>query len=307
MHVAVTGSSGLIGSQLVPALTGGGHTVTRLVRRLPRAADEARWDPEVGTVDTGALRDADAVIHLAGESLTMRPWTREYKRRLRDSRVEGTRLVAEAVAGLDDGPRTLVCASGTHYYGDRGDETLDETSSPGEGFFTEVVRDWEAAADPARQAGVRVVHVRTGIVQDPAGGALQRMLPLFRLGLGGPFGRGRQWWSWVARDDVIGIFSHALTSEDVAGPINATAPAPVTNAEYTRVLARVLGRPAVLPVPPVGPKLLLGPEGAKELLFTSARVRPAVAEQTGYAFRQPELEPALREVLGRPAAPSTAA
>lgn len=301
MHVAVTGSSGLIGSSLVPSLTGGGHSVTRLVRREPRADDEVQWDPEAARLDPAALKDVDAVVHLAGEPIGERRWTEPQKRRIRESRVTGTRALAEAVRSLDGGPQTLVCASGVHYYGHRGDAEVDESAEPGEGFLAEVVRDWEAAADPARDAGARVVHVRTGIVQDPAGGALGRVLPLFKLGLGGRLGAGEQWWSWISRDDLIGIYTHALTSDAVRGPINATAPNPVTNAEYTRVLGRVLGRPTLVPVPRFGPKVLLGSEAVEELLFASIRVRPTVAEQTDYAFRHRELEPALRELLDKPA------
>ncbi len=305
MHVVVTGASGLIGRALSAFLTTGGHTVTRLVRREPSGPDEARWDPAAGTVDREALARADAVIHLAGEGIAERRWSDAQKRRIRDSRVDGTRTIAQALAALgDDAPRTLVCASAVGYYGDRGDAELDEASAPGEGFLADVVRDWEAAADPAREAGIRTAHVRIGIVQDPAGGALGKVLPLFRLGLGGRLGSGRQWWSWVSRDDVVGILHHALTTPEVEGPINATAPEPVTNAEWTRVLGRVLGRPTVLPVPALGPKVLLGGELAQELLFTSARVRPRRAEETGYVFRHPDLEGALRFLLGRDQAPS---
>ena len=300
MHVAVTGASGLIGSWLVPHLTTGGHTVTRLVRREPRADDEVQWDAEAGRLDPAALEGTDAVIHLAGEPIGEHRWTPQHKERVRDSRVVSTRALAAALAGLDNGPHTLVCASGIHYYGEGGDAALDEATGPGSGFLSSVVQDWEAAADPARAAGVRVVHLRTGIVQDSTGGALKRMLPLFKLGLGGRLGSGRQWWSWISRHDVLGLYHHALTTESLHGPVNATAPNPVTNAEYTRVLGQVLDRPTLLPVPKLGPKLLLGPEMAEELLFTSAKVHPTVAEKSGYAFRHAELEPALRELLARP-------
>lgn len=300
MHVAVTGSSGPIGSALVDRLTELGHTVTRLVRHEPRGDHEVQWDPQQGRLDPAALTGVDAVVHLAGEPIGARRLNDTQKQRIRASRVVGTRAVAEAVAALDDGPRVLVCASGVHAYGHRGDEDLDESSAPGEGFLAGVVRDWEAAADPARDAGVRVVHVRTGIVQDPGGGALARILPLFKLGLGGRLGSGRQWWSWVSRDDIVGLYLHALTEGAVRGPMNATAPNPVTNGRYTRVLGEVLNRPTLLPVPEFGPKLLLGAELADELLFSSIKALPRVAEQTGYAFRHPELEPALRELLGKP-------
>lgn len=301
MHVAITGSTGLIGSSLVGFLSRRGHTITRLVRREPRADHEVQWDPEGGRLDPGALTGVDAVVHLAGEPIGAGRLTDQRKQRIRDSRVVGTRALAEALAGLDHGPGTLVCASGIHFYGHRGDTEVDEASEPGEGFLAGVVRDWEDAADPARAAGVRVVHLRTGIVQDPAGGALGRVLPIFKAGVGGRLGSGRQWWSWISRDDVLGLYAHALTDGSVTGPVNATAPNPVTNAEYTRVLARVLRRPAVIPVPTFAPKVLLGAELADELLFTSIKVRPRVAQQTGYGFHHTDLADALRELLGKPA------
>jgi uncharacterized protein (TIGR01777 family) len=303
MHVAVTGSSGLIGSALAAFLSTGGHRVTRLVRRAPDGPDQVRWDPDAGTVDAAGLRGVDAVVHLAGESIGGGRWTAEHKRRIRDSRVEGTRLLAEALAGLDGGPRTFVCGSAVGYYGaDRGDEVLTEESGGGRGFLADVVRAWEAAADPARAAGLRVVHVRTGIVQSPSGGTLKLQLPLFRAGIGGRLGSGRQWVSWVTLDDIVGVFHHALVSPDLEGVLNGTAPQPVTNAEYTRVLAGVLGRPAVVPVPRFGPAVLLGREGAQETAFASQRVLPARTQATGYVFRHPDLETGLRHVLGRAAA-----
>lgn len=297
MHVAITGASGLIGRALTSSLTGEGHTVTRLVRRTPAAADEAGWDPSAGTIDTEALARADAVVHLAGESIASSRWTDDQKRRIRDSRVQGTRLVAESVASLASGPAALVCASAIGYYGERGDEALTEDSGPGEDFLAGVVADWEAAGDPAREAGVRVAHLRTGIVQSTQDGALAKQLPLFKLGVGGRLGSGRQYMSWVAMPDVVGCYVHTLTA-DVAGPLNVTAPNPVTNAEYARTLGSVLGRPAVLPVPRFGPRLVLG-EMADALLFTSQRVLPERTTDHGYEFRSPRLEPALREILGR--------
>ncbi len=246
-------------------------------------------------------------MNLAGKGIGERPWTARVKREITDSRVRGTRLLAETLAGLAPegqgqsgrgGPRVLVVASGVHYYGDRGDEPLTEGSSPGQGFLPGVCRVWEAAADPARAAGIRVVNVRTGPVQ-ARGGMLARQLPLYKLGLGGRLGSGRQWWSWIALDDVVGIYRHALATETLQGPVNATAPSPVTNAEHAAVLARVLGRPALLPVPAFAPRLLLG-DMAEELLFYSIRATPAAALATGYAFRFPTLEPALRHVLQRP-------
>jgi len=311
--VAVTGSTGLIGSGLVRCLAADGHTVTRLTRSSGRGPGEARWDPAAGTVDAGALAAADAVVHLAGRPIASGRWTDRARREIRDSRVQGTRLLAETMArlggggsaGRPRGPRVLVVSSAIGYYGDRGDEVLTEASPPGDGFLAGVCKAWEAAADPARAAGLRVVHVRTGLVLTPEGGSLPKLLPLFKLGLGGRFGSGRQWWSWVALDDVLGIYRHALVTDGLHGPVNATAPGPVTNAELAATLARVLGRPALVPVPRFGPRLVLG-EMADELLFSSARVQPEAALASGYAFRRPQLEPALRALLHRPAAAQVA-
>jgi uncharacterized protein (TIGR01777 family) len=295
MRIVVTGSTGLIGSALVSKLTADGHEAIRLTRSPSPGPGAARWDPAGGTIDAGALAGADAVVHLAGRSIGALRWTAKVKREILGSRVDGTRLLAETMASLEGGPRVLVCASGINWYGDRGDEVLTERSPGGQGFLAEVCQQWEAAAEPARAAGIRTVHVRTGVVQAREGGALAIQARLFRLGLGGRLGSGRQWWSWVTLDDLVGIYRHALTAE-VEGPLNATAPNPVTNAEFTAALARVLRRPALLPVPMLGPRLLLG-QMADELLAASARVYPAVAQASGYAFRHPDLEPALRHVL----------
>ncbi|MGH3345056.1 MAG: TIGR01777 family oxidoreductase [Carbonactinosporaceae bacterium] len=302
LHVAVTGASGLIGGALTAFLTSGGHRVTRLVRRSPAGTGEVSWDPSAGFIDAERLRDVDAVVHLAGAPIAGARWSPDHKRRVRDSRVQGTRLLAETLAGLTAGPGALICGSAIGFYGsDRGDELLTEDSARGTGFLAGVAGEWEAAADPARQAGIRVVHVRTGIVQSPRGGALRVQLPLFRLGLGGRLGSGGQWVSWIGIDDIVGIFHHALANPDLAGVINGTAPHPVTNAEHTAILAGVLGRPAVLPVPGAGPAVLLGREGARETAFASQRVLPGRAEETGYRFRHRDLESALRHVLGRTA------
>jgi uncharacterized protein (TIGR01777 family) len=305
MLVAVTGSTGLIGTALVRRLTADGHRVLRVTRSRPSGPDETRWDPMGGRIDADALAGVDAVVHLAGRGIGdgLR-WTRKAKDEILQSRVEGTRLLAETMAGAagSGGPRVLVCASGIHAYGDGGDAVLTESSRPGSGFLAEVVRQWEAAADPARTAGLRVVHIRNGIVQAAEGGALPRLLPLFRLGLGGRLGSGRQWWSWVALDDSVGLYRHALLSDDLEGPVNGTAPNPVTNAEHAATLARVLGRPGFLAAPAFAVRLLLG-ELAEELLFASLRVQPAAAQASGYVFRFPELEPALRHVLNRPPRP----
>jgi uncharacterized protein (TIGR01777 family) len=302
MLVAVTGSTGLIGTALVRRLEADGHQALRFTRSRPSGPDQSQWDPMGGRIDADAVASADAVVHLAGRGIGDGfRWTRRIKNEILQSRVRGTRLLAETMAGAADagGPRVLVCASGVHWYGDRGDEVLTESSSPGGGgFLTEVAQRWEAAADPARAAGLRVVHIRNGIVQAAEARELARQLPLFRLGLGGRFGSGRQWRSWVALDDTVGLFRHALLTEDLEGPINGTAPNPVTNATYAATLARVLGRPSLLTYPAFGPRLLLG-ELADELLFASQRVQPAAATASGYAFRFPELEPTLRHTLGR--------
>jgi uncharacterized protein len=294
MRVLVTGASGLIGTALLRSLEPA-HEVVSLTRR-PRGRGQYAWDPMAGALDETALDGADAVVHLAGESVAP-PWTSAKKHRIRESRVRGTELLAQAAAAHDPRPRVLVCASAVGYYGDRGDEPLSEESRQGEGFLAEVVRDWEGAADPARAAGIRVAHMRFGVVQSREGGALRAQLPLFRVGLGGRVGSGRQYVSWVAIDDVVGAIEHALASQTLAGPVNVTAPQPVTNAEYVRTLGRVLRRPAVLPAPARAVRLALG-GFAGELLF-SRRVLPERLRADGFEFRHPELEGALRHVLNR--------
>jgi hypothetical protein len=305
MLVAVTGSTGLIGTALVLRLEAEGHQVLRLTRSRPTRPNQSRWDPMAGRIDADALARADAVVHLAGRGIGdgIR-WTRRIKEEILQSRVRGTRLLAETMAGVAGagGPRVLVCASGVHWYGDRGEEVLTESSPAGGGFLAEVVRQWEAAADPARAAGLRVVHIRNGIVQAAEAPVVARQLPLFRLGLGGRLGSGRQWWSWIALDDTVGLYRHALLSGDLDGPVNGTAPNPVTNAEYAATLAGVLGRPGFLTAPELGLRLLLG-ELADELLLASLRVQPAAAQASGYTFSFPDLEPALRHVLDRPPRP----
>ena len=300
MNVAVTGSTGLLGSALVPRLTSGSHGVVRLVRGTPATASGervARWDPDTGAVEPG-LDGVDAVVHLAGESVAGGRWTEARKRRIRESRVRPTRLLCETLARQRTPPRVLVCASAIGYYGDRGDEVLREESPPGAGFLPEVCREWEAAAEPAARRGIRVVHLRIGLVLSPKGGALAAMLPVFRLGLGGPVGAGAQWMSWIGIDDTLGAILHALMNEPLAGPVNAVAPAPVTNREFAKTLARVLRRPAVLPFPAFAARLLLG-QMADELLLASARVEPARLRATGFAFRDATLEGALRRLLAR--------
>ena len=298
MRIAVTGSSGLIGSELVPVLKHEGHQVLRLVRARPTGRDAAYWNPETGEIDAAALADTEAVVHLAGKNVGERRWSESHKRQVLESRTRGTRLIAETMAGLRGGPRTLVSMSGVHYYGSRGDEILTEDSSPGEGFLASVSHAWEAAADPARAAGIRVVHPRGGLVLSLGGAPLAMQLPLFRLGLGGRFGSGSQWWSWISIDDMVGLLRHAVLTPTVSGPLNATAPEPVTNAEFTRALASALGRPAVLRVPRLGLRLVIG-ELADELVYASIRVLPERTLASGYVFRHATLEQALRDLLSR--------
>jgi uncharacterized protein len=296
LRVAITGASGLIGSALGRSLESDGHTVVPVVRGAGRAG--VVWDPEAGTIDAGGLEGCDAVVHLAGAGIADHRWTDEHKRRIRESRVRGTDLLARTLASLDRPPAVMVSASGIDAYGDRGDEVLTESSARGESFLAEVVQAWEEAAEPAEAAGIRVPRIRTGVVLDPSGGALAKMLPLFRFGVGGRLGSGQQWWSWISLVDEVGAIRF-LIDHDVTGPVNLTAPTPVTNAEFTKALGKVLGRPTVLPVPKFGPQLLLGRELAEELLFGSKRILPTVLTSAGFEFEHPDLETALRAVLDR--------
>ena len=300
MRVAMSGSSGLVGSAVAPALAGAGHEVVRLVRRDPAKGEKAvRWDPDRGVIDAAGLSGLDAVVHLAGENIASGRWNASRKAAIRDSRVNGTRLLCEALADLSSPPKTLVCASAIGYYGDRGEELLTEESGAGKGFLPEVCREWEAASGPAARKGIRVVTLRIGVVLTPKGGALSQMLPVFRAGLGGVLGSGRQFVSWVSLDDLPGIVLHALSLEELHGPVNAVAPFPVTNRELTEALGKVLSRPTLLPVPAFALRLALG-EMADALLLGGARVVPRRLEETGYRFRFPELYGALRHLLARP-------
>jgi uncharacterized protein (TIGR01777 family) len=293
-RVAVTGASGLIGGALSAFLASGGHDVVSLVRRPP-GEGEARWDPATGTIDHQALEGVDAVVHLAGAPIAHR-WTPARKRSILESRVRGTRLIAEALAVCERKPRVLVCASAIGIYGsEKGDEVLSETSPPGTDFLAGVCEGWEAAADPAREAGIRVVHLRIGVVLE----ALLRRLALpFRLGVGGRIGRGRQWLSWAALDDVVGAVHHAVADDSLVGAVNVVAPAPVTNADFAKTLGAVLRRPAVLPVPAPLVKLAYGEMG-EHVLLGGQRVRPERLEDAGFRFSFPALDGALRHVLGR--------
>lgn len=298
MQIAITGASGLVGETLVAFLTTGGHGVRRLVRAGRKPPGSVAWDPDAGTIDAAGLDGTDAVVHLAGEGIASGRWTDERKRRIRESRVKGTRLVAETLAAMPRKPRVLVSASAVGFYGARGDEGLDESSAPGTGFLADVCGEWERAADPARAAGIRVVHLRFGVVLSRKGGALAKMLTPFKMGLGGRLGSGAQWMSWISLDDAIGAVLHALANDAVAGPVNAVAPNPVTNASFTKTLGGVLGRPTILPMPAFAARLAFG-EMADHLLLTGQKVLPRRLLETGYRFRHPSLEEALRHLMGR--------
>ncbi|HKV44130.1 MAG TPA: TIGR01777 family oxidoreductase [bacterium] len=301
MHIAISGSHGLIGSALASALASDGHRVVRLVR-APSAAGDDRigWDPAAGVIDRAALDGLDAVVHLAGESVGSGRWTPAKKARIRDSRVGGTRLLTRALADLAHRPQVLICASAVGYYGSRHDQILVEESASGRGFLADVCREWEAAAEPARRAGIRVVHLRTGLVLTSTGGVLAKLLPIFRLGLGGRLGGGYQWMSWITLDDVVGAIAYSLRRDTVRGPLNLVSPQPITNQEFTAILGRVLHRPAIVAVPAVVLRAVLG-EAAGEVLG-SQRAHPAKLLTEGFAFRHPELEPALHHLLRRASA-----
>lgn len=299
MKIVVSGSTGLIGSNLTPVLASQGHDVVPLVRRRPSAGERAiAWDPEAGTIDRAGLEGADAVIHLAGENVFGR-WSPAKKQRIRDSRVQGTRIVSDAIARLTRRPTLLLAASAIGYYGDRGDEALTEQSGPGEDFLAQVSRDWEAATTPAQQAGIRVVNMRMGVVLTPTKGALAMMLPPFRLGLGGPVGSGNQYLSWIALDDAINAILHLLDAPPLAGPVNLTAPNPVTNREFAKTLGKVLGRPAVVTVPMFALRMAFGTDGAA-MLQSGQRVLPARLLASGFRFQFTAIEPALHALLTRP-------
>lgn len=298
MRVLVSGANGFIGRALRARLRAGGHEVTALTRRPDASAGDVGWDPMAGVLDPAAVDGFDTVVHLAGEEIGAGRWTASKKKAIRESRARGTRLLAAALAGARRRPSVLVSASGANAYGARGDEVLTERSSLGEGFLAEVCRAWEDATGPAAEAGIRVVTPRIAMVLGEDGGALARMVPLFRAGGGGPLGSGRQWWSWITRDDLVSVIARAIEDPTLRGPINAASPHPVTNREFTATLARVLHRPAVLPAPAFALRLALG-ELADELLLASIRVRPAVLEESGFVFGDGALEPALRRLLAR--------
>ena len=298
MQIVVSGASGLVGSALAPLLASAGHQVRRLVRGSTATEADIRWDPRAGSIDRRALAGCEAVVHLAGENIAGRRWSEAQKQKIRASRVEGTKLLAAALVALSPRPRVWVSASAIGFYGDRGDEVLDEASRSGEGFLPDVCRQWEDATQPAADAGIRVVNVRCGVVLSPQGGALKKMLPPFRFGLGGRLGSGRQYMSWIALDDAVRAIQQALTVDSLHGPVNLVAPQPVTNAEFTKTLGRVLGRPTIFPMPAPVARLAFG-EMADALLLSSARVRPTRLAQSGFTFAWPQLEGALRQMLGK--------
>jgi uncharacterized protein (TIGR01777 family) len=298
-QIVVTGASGLVGRRLVAELERAGATVIRAVRRpVQDPAREMAWNPDSGQIDARRLEGVDAVVHLAGENIAGGRWTEPFKRKIRDSRVQGTRLIAEAVARCSAKPRTFIAASAIGYYGDRGDESLSESSAPGNDYLARVCQEWEAACQPARDAGVDVANLRIGVVLSPEGGALKKMLLPFKLGVGGKIGNGRQYMSWVAIDDVAGAVVFVLAKPQAAGAVNVVAPRPVTNAEFTKTLGRVLSRPTIAPMPAFAARLAFG-EMADALLLSSTRVTPQVLIAAGYQFQQPELESALRHLLRR--------
>lgn len=298
MKILMTGSSGLVGSALIPVLREAGHEVTKLVRSAPKSADEVQWDPQIGIRELTRLEGMDAVIHLAGENIAAGRWNADQKERIRESRVRGTQTLCHALTQLALPPKVLLSASALGFYGDRGEEVLSEESAAGRGFLSEVCVAWEAATQPAEKSGLRVVLLRIGIVLSPTGGPLAKMALPFKLGLGGVIGSGQQYMSWIALDDLIGAITHALTTEAVRGPLNCVAPHPVTNREFTKTLGGALRRPTIFPVPAFVLRLMLG-EMADELLLSGARLEPKRLLETQFQFRYPRLDEALGAVLGK--------
>jgi uncharacterized protein (TIGR01777 family) len=298
MKILITGASGLIGQALTKQLNASGHTTVAAVRREPRRNDEVQWDPTTGEMSPSAFDGVDAVVHLAGAGIGDKRWTDAYKMEILQSRTLGTALLADTMASLDKKPTVFLSGSAIGIYGVRDDTELGEDAAIGTGFLADVCRDWEAASASASAAGIRTVLLRTGIVLSPKGGALKKQLPLFKLGLGGKFGNGKQWQSWISITDEVNAIIHLLTS-NLSGAVNLTAPNAVTNAEFTRVLASVVSRPAILPIPSFGPKLLLGGELADALLFTGQRVVPNALVADGFHFAHPTLDVALRALLNK--------
>ena len=295
MRVAITGSSGLIGTELRSALTKRGDTVVRIVRSNA-GANDVLWDIAAGTIDSAALDGVDAVVHLAGEGIGEKKWTPEQKAKIRDSRVDGTTLIANTLAGMDNKPSVFLCGSALGFYGSRGDEKLTESSDRGSGFLSDVVVAWEAAAAPAVDAGIRTAFSRTGVVLSPEGGALKEQLPFFKMGIGGKIGDGSQYWSWISISDMVSGLLFILDN-DISGPVNLTAPNPSTNAEFTSALGKQLGRPTFLPTPKPAVQIRLGKEMAEALLYDSARVLPEVLLESGFTFEHPTIDAAFAALL----------
>jgi uncharacterized protein (TIGR01777 family) len=289
MKIAVTGSTGLVGSALVPVLTNAGHDVVRMAR-------PSQWDPVKGTMDTTTLSGMDALVHLAGENIAAARWTAARKARIRDSRIHGTKLVAESIARMQKPPQVLISASAIGYYGDRGSEVVREDSQPGTGFLSDVCRQWEAATDPATRRGIRVVHMRIGVVLSRSGGALPKMLFPFKMGIGGKIGSGKQYWSWIALNDLCSAILHCIQAGGLHGPVNAVSPSPVTNLEFTKALGRVLHRPVIFPLPAFAARIILG-EMADSLLLASTRVEPAKLLGSRFGFQHKDLEATLATLL----------
>jgi hypothetical protein len=301
LNIVMAGSSGLVGGELKKFLLSAGHKVQTLVRRQADGQrGEIHWDPEKRELDKALPEGVDAVIHLGGENIGSARWSKSRKEAIRQSRVQSTRFLAETLASLNTKPKVFIVSSAIGFYGDRGEEALTEESQPGKGFLPETCQEWESAADPARWANIRVVHVRTGIVLSLLGGALPKMLLPFRMGVGGIIGSGKQWMSWIALEDLVSIFNELLKRDDMSGPVNATAPGAVTNKEFTKVLGRVLKRPTIAPLPGFMVKLLFGEMG-QALLLEGQNVKPAKLISAGFKFAYPELEQALRSLLGRQA------
>lgn len=296
MKILISGSHGLVGRALIRSLETEGHEIYQLVRYAPRSDSEIEWSPDRYSIALAMIEGFDAVVNLAGESIAEGRWTEEKKRRIRESRVRGTKLLSDTLASLSNPPRILICASAIGYYGNRGDEILTESSAPGNDFLADVCVEWEKATALATEKGIRVVNTRFGVILDKNGGALAKMLPPFRMGVGGRVGSGKQWMSWIALDDVVGALKFALVNETLRGPVNFVAPAPVTNAEFTKTLGKALSRPTLFPIPAFGMRLAFG-EMADALLLSSQRVEPASLTKAGYQFQYLGLEGALRHVL----------
>jgi uncharacterized protein (TIGR01777 family) len=297
MKIALTGAGGLVGKELTSLLSTQGHQVIPMVRREAKEG-EIHWSPSTGEINAAALEGVDIVVHLAGAGIADARWSAAQKKKIIDSRVDGTKLISETIAKLDKKPQALICASAIGMYGDRGDQWVDEDAGGDDSFLSDVCQQWEAATQAAEDADIRVAKMRIGVVLSPNGGALQKMLTPFKMCVGGVVGSGKQYWSWISIDDVAGAIHHAIVNDNVTGPVNCVAPNPATNREFTKTLGKVLGRPTIFPMPAFAARLALG-EMANALLLASTRVKPARLVETGYEFRHPDLEEALRHVLGR--------